>query len=337
MGLFRKFRSFTAEWGWEEIVPASGSEPSGDRNSFVFTRNGSGKFIVSGGQKISQNNQSWSDLWAFDLSTKTWDSKSTSVSLGNQGYADGNGYLFSGNFGQAFQTLYKTDLATGTVTTLTKSGTTSPPGGATQGFFADPATQTVYASGTDIYGYVAIGSGVGAGGFTKIEIDSVNNTFANTQLATAAYGTTYLQYSSIARYPSNNTMYMLAPSTIWTSSWTLGPTVWLKNDLTANTGWSQETGVTNNAGAIDLPNFSSANNSLVWCPAETKFFVFLSAGHVITYDPASKVMARALFDGQFISAGGQNGNAGAIVVSGSEFFFCKTGGTNARIWKFRRN
>lgn len=355
MSIYRKFRSFNAEWGWEEIVPSSGSEPSGARPGAVFTRNGtSGNFVLAGGYS------GWSDLWTFNLSSKTWTQVVSSGAYSGQGvgYADGSGNLLIGEStqwsGAFFSTsTYKVSIATGAVTTLTQTGVQG--GSGYPAFFADPATQKLYASnaGTSNY-YVASASNAG---LLVLEQNVTTNTSTRSSfnVGTASPRTTFLQSSSMALYPDGNTLYMLGPQVAYTSSWALSTSSIIKYDLTAATGWVQETGVTNNAGAVPMPSPGVAGNQnqFVWCPSESKFFIFVASAdysctRVLTYDPSSKILAEALFDGNaplyvlgaYDGYSQQRGNAGTVVVSGSDFYFLRaalTGVTNARIWKFRRN
>lgn len=354
MGLFRKFRSFTAEWGWEEIVPSSGSEPSGARLNPVFTRNGTaGNFALAGGQS------GWSDLWTFNLSTKTWTQvvASGAFSGPGAGYADGNGNLLIAAKNDwdstASNVSFKISLTTGAVVALTSSGAAG--GSGARCFAVDAASQKLYMSIAGSTNYY-VGDGA-SNGLLTVQQDVSNNTSTRTALSVGGSSprTNFLQSSSLALYPAGNTLYMLGPQVSYLSSWSLNSSSIIKYDITAATGWAQESGVTNNVGAVPMPFFSRNATQLVWCSAENKFFIFVasddanySCARVLTYDPASKVLAESLFDGvaplYILGAtdaySSQRGNVGAVVVSGSDFYFCRaasSGVTNARIWKFRRN
>lgn len=353
MSIYRKFRSFYTEWGWEEIVPSAGSEPSGARPGAVFARDGtSGDFVLAGGYP------SVSDLWTFNLSSKTWTQVVSSGAYSGQGvgYADGSGNLlialstdWSGSFFST--TTYKIPITTGTKVALTQSGVTG--GGGNPAFYADPGNQVLYVSnaGSTNY-YVGDGSGNALLSLTQ-NVSTNTSVRAAYSVGASSPRTTFLQSSNPALYPANNTLYMIAPSVSYTSTWALSTSSIIKYDLTAATGWVQETGVTNNAGAVPMPYYASNWNQFVWCPAEAKFFLFVGAtdsscARVITYDPSSKVLSEALASassplyllGAYDAYSQQRGTAGTVVVSGSDFYFCRvalTGVTNARIWKFRRN
>lgn len=353
MSLFHKFRGFTLEWGWEEIVPSSGSEPSGNRGGAAFTRDGANEAVLIGG--VTQAGTDLSDYWRFDFGTKQWTQVVASGLSGivqPRAYADGAGnILLNGNGNpKAWHgtSSSKIGVSTGTQTALTDSGSTIF--GSLCAWTADIANKTVFAA-------AANGTTREAGDeLGKAVHSTAGNTNTRSALTSAVTGRS--QESSPAYYPAGNALYMLAPARAYSAgAWTLGSGDIIKYDLTAATGWAVETGVSNSAGAVPMPFHPNNRAQMVWCAPEAKFFIFVptpgasdgGVGRVLTYDPASKVIAEALFSGQpaarllgeFDGSAVSRGNAGTVVVTGSEFFFVTAWAlssvTNARIWKFRRN
>lgn len=368
MSLFHKFRAFTLEWGWEEIVPSGGTEPSGNRGGAVFARDGTGKFCLMAG--VTQAAANLTDLWTFDYGgTNQWtqvtNSLATITGAGGgtiAGYADGSGNLIAsnnGNSGRHFNgtssltpTTVKVAVASGTETALAVSGT--PPfdsqGGAS--IAANISGKKVWEAGT----YWTAGAFPWTHSYYLHH--ATQDTGANTSVRASSGTVSSLgRYAAtgIAYHPGSNTLYAFAPSS---TPWTLGTSDIIKYDLTAGTGWVAETGVTNNVGAIALGISSSSSipRQMVWNATEGKFFIFCatSAGstqpidYVLTYDPATKIIAQALFAGAAplyalgtFDGGTPRGNAGTVVVTGSDMFLCTCASlsslTNARIWRFRRN
>ena len=349
MRLVDAFRTQILDWTWEEIAPSSGSEPTGNRGGALFTRNGSGVFCLLGGR--SQSGLDRSDLWTFDLGTRVW-TQVVSSGLVNvwlpSGYADGSGNIFATTVSEAWDAflastqISKINVSTGAQTFLADSGTGVATG--TYGHFAaDPSTRTVFVGR---YGTFSYEHGITL--VTAVQDPAVNTTVKTSRTTS---GTGRIVASSLAYYPAGNTLYCVtAPST---SSWTLATNCVYKYDLALGTGWVQETGITNSAGAVGMPGVTEARTQMIWSATESKFFIFVSGAdascaRVLTYDPVSKVITQLLFGGTspahilgtYDAAGRIRGNLGTVVESSGQFFFCTcvdlTTLTNARIWRLRR-
>lgn len=344
------FKTGFLDWAWEEIIPSSGSEPSGNRGGALFARNGSGVFVLVGGRTAAGTDLA--DYWSFDLGgTNQWtqvvSSGLTNVSLPS-GYADGSGNILISPSNQkwdqfiASTSLSKIAVVGGAQTSLTESGT-----GASIG---TPAQFTVDISNKRIYSG-RVGTSTYYTGETLVA--AVQDTTANTSVKTAytSATTSRVGASSLGYYPAGNSLYCLtAPST---SAWTLSTSCVYKYDLTLGTGWAVESGVTNNAGSVSMPAWPSNQNQMVWSATEGKFFIFVagastSCGRVLTYDPSSKILAEALFAGSapayilgaYDGFSIPRGNAGTLVESSGIFYFCTCADnaslTSARIWRFYR-
>lgn len=363
MGLFRKFRSWTPEWVWEELVPASGSEPNNNRFSATLAQNGAGgKLILASGQQSGSPTYGFSDLWTFDLGTKVWTQVATSgigpqynndanknnwpnkevVAGYSAGYCDGSGNLIIGgtlNWGTQYQNtaLQKVNISTGATTQITDAGLGTSLFGGLDGpaLTVNPASARIYFAGqsgaTPKLGGSLVANSVNIGG----------NTNSQSLITQTAVNRTHA--SSLAYLPSANTLYMVAPP------YALSPypfaldtaSLW-KYNLTTNSGWVQETGVTNSVTSLTINNASQ----LVWSSADSRFYLFCAGTsgqceRVVTFDPASKVWGEAFFRNTSPTSilVDMRGNAGSVVVDGADFYFYKYDlslGAIVRIWKFYR-
>lgn len=331
----RRYRGFVAEWGWEEIVPTSGSEPSMNRGRALFAKDGN-DFVLIGGQQENFNGSSsyLSDLWTYSTTGGTWtqvlssgltNGTTASASGAFLGYADGSGNIYRGT--TTAQEYFKIAKSNGAETLL---GTVSHD-------VADFSCADI--SGGKIYSLRIV-----LQQFCSYRFDLTSSSASSTQLTSTSHDGQNIR-SSLARYPANNTLYMFAPTLASdNTAWTLGTDDIIKYDLTANTGWVAETGVTNSAGAIGMGT-GAVKGSLVWLASESKFYFFAYNGQVITYDPSSKTLAQAVVDSSAPSyvIGTGKGNAGDVVVDGSDIYMIRKRAdynlraNPARIWKFRRN
>jgi hypothetical protein len=349
------FRLGFLEWTWEEIVPAGGPEPSGNRGGPLFARDGTGKFILVGGRTSGSVDRD--DYWSFDFGgTNTWTqvvaSGLTNVGIPS-GYADGNGnILVGGNGGHVWDlptastSLSKIAVSGGAQTALTDSGTgalTGNPGHMT----VDIPNKRIYTGRIGSFDY-NVGVALTA---------SVQNTAANTNTKTG-YTTSSIGLvgaSSLAYHPASNSLYTIVSNVAYSGgTWIINTDSIYKYDLTAGTGWAKVTGVVNNAGSVAMPAWPNNQNQLIWSAIENKFFLFVagtnfSCGRVLTFDPATKTIAEALFTGlspayilgEFDGYSAPRGNCGTVVESNGAFYFCASAAnasiTNARIWRFRRS
>lgn len=340
----RRHRAFVAEWGWEEIVPASGTEPSMNRGGALFVKDGT-DFILIGGQRENFSGDTYlGDVWTYSTTSNTWTQVLASgltngsndyISRSFIGYADGSGNAYRGPT-SAGGKFYKIAKSSGAETDLGVAAVNV-------GFScADIANNTLYGLKN---------SADKNPGETLHKVKLTTTTATSTSL-TSAVQTTRNGRSSLALYPAGNTLYMFAPEISATlpqyEPWTLGTGDIIKYDLTAGTGWVAETGVTNAAGSIGM---GTIQGQLVWVASESKFFFLggsgsYSIGTVLSYDPASKVIAQVLFDGSpttYLAAQYCKGNAGSVIVENSDIYVIRNSADYslrnepARIWKFRRN
>lgn len=339
----RRYRGFVAEWGWEEIVPVSGTEPGMNRGGAMFTKDGT-DFILIGGTQDNSGSGSTTELtdyWRFDSIGKTWTQVVTSglsTEARIKGFADGSGTIYRARIG--VKRAYKIAKSTGTETELTWSGSGPNTGDVA---CADISAAKLYE--------MQPGSGAAPGSGFGASIDPVafNSTTATlTELAVTERTGRRIR-SSAGFCPTNNTIYMFAPTVASSSTvWTLGTSDIVKYDITGATGWTVETGVTNNAGSVSMSNYETL--ALIWVPGESKFFLFSATsdwgiGVVISYDPVTKTLAQVLFDGSASTELNDcsRGNAGDVVGDGSDVYFIRKArdydlhANPARIWKFRRN
>lgn len=356
--LHRLFTGMMLDWGWTEIVPASGSEPSGDRGGALFTRNGTGKFVLVGGR--TQAGSDLSDLWTFDYGgTDQWTqvvaSGLTNVQLPS-GYADGSGNILI-NTGHVWDSSSastaesKISVSTGTQTALTDSGTGA-------------ASETAAHMTADIANKRLWVGRIGGSSYTLgyYLTKATQNTTANTsvKVQNTTSNTSKLAATSLAYHPDSDTLYTMVANVAWNGgTWTLNTGCIYKYDIAAGTGWANVTGVTNSAGGIIMPAWPANNGQMIWCASEAKFFIFIGSnnigtpgggglGRVLTFDPVTKVITEVLFSGTppayilsgYDEFGAGRGNCGTVVNTGSDFFFITAWGysslTNARIWKFAR-
>lgn len=348
--LARLFTGMVLDWTWEEIVPASGSEPSGNRGGAFFSRDGTGVFVLIGGRTEAGSDRS--DLWTFDYGgTNTW---TQVVSSGLTGVYSPAGYVDGGiaviadsrwwDLPSASTTLSKIDISTGAQTSLADSGTGAGTG-ITGGQTADPANKAVYTSRNHSTTYI-LGEWL-----TKSVQNLSTDTSTKTRLTSS--GVSRLASSSLAFYAAENALYTLAPSHSYTGgTWSLNANCVYKYDLTAGTGWAQVTGVTNAVGGVTMPAWSGNQNQMLWSDTHGQFFIFVTnatagVARVLMYDPSTKVLSEALFSnnaaantlGEYDAYSASRGNAGTVVETAGEFFFITAGAstsiTNARIWCFR--
>lgn len=338
----RRFRGFVAEWGWEEIVPTSGTEPSMNRGNALFTKDGNDFVLIGGRQENFSGDSYLSDVWTYSTTSNTWTQViSSGLTNGSNDYVSEYflGYADSGNVYRgptsAGVEYFKIAKSTGAETLL---NTVSH--AAEEFSCADTSGGKIYTVAT-----------VGQRPCNRLHSFTLTSSSASSASLTTATQSTRNARSSLAYYPSNNTLYLFAPVISATfpnnETWTLGTGDILKYDLTAATGWTAETGVTNNAGAVNMG--ADDKGQLVWVDAESKFFLFAGNGQVISYDPASKVLAQVLYDNSPSSYVVNNfrsirkGNAGDVVVDGSNIYMIRNldeyslRNNPARIWKFRRN
>lgn len=346
----RRFRGFNAEWGWEEIVPSSGTEPSMNRGNALFTKDGT-DFLVLGGlyDAAVGGAAERADYWRYSTTSGTWTKVLPGVvdtggdpanglddTFTGFGFADGSGNVYRLTSGTA----YEISKSTGAETLLSWSGSNN------MGNLrcADIQNKKVF--------------GVGPGSSRQPGQAVFSSLMSVVLSSSAATGTSFSQSEQAGRRirsspgycPDNDTLYLFAPSVASSSTtWTLGTSDIVKYDLTGSTGWTVETGITNNAGSVSLG--IQEDNALVWVDSESKFFLFAggagnySVGTVISYDPATKELAQLIFDGSNTTFLNQcpNGNAGDVVVDGSDVYFLRKRtsyadrNNPARIWKFRRN
>lgn len=331
----RRYRGFVAEWGWEEIVPTSGSEPSMNRGRALFAKDGSDFVLIGGTRENFSGNSSLSDLWTYSAASGAWTQVLSSGLTTSQseltGFGTGSGNVYQGPNGSLFD-FYSVNKSSGAETSL---GAASHRGG--DYWCAD-------ISGGKLYSVELVFISVSAKEFRSYRFDLTSSSASSTQLTSTSHDGQNIR-SSLARYPANNTLYMFAPTLASdNTAWTLGTDDIIKYDLTANTGWVAETGVTNNAGAIGMGT-ATIKGSLVWVASESKFYFFAYNGQVITYDPSSKTLAQAVVDSSAPSyvIGTGKGNAGDVVVDGSDIYMIRKRAdydlraNPARIWKFRRN
>lgn len=349
----RRFRGFNAEWGWEEIVPSSGTEPSMNRGSALFTKDGT-DFLVLGGlyENSGGSDIERADYWRYSTSSGTWTKvlagvvdlggdpldglDDTIVSSAAYGFADGSGNVYRGNAGTA----YEIAKSTGAETLLSWSGSTNVGLAAC----ADISAKKLLAANP------GAGNAPGSGASANVISLALSSSAATATSFSVSSQTGRRIRSSAGYCPDNDTLYLFAPSVASSSTtWTLGTSDIVKYDLTGSTGWTVETGITNNAGSVSLG--IEEENALVWVDSESKFFLFAggagsySVGTVISYDPATKELAQLIFDGSNTTFLNQcrNGNAGDVVVDGSDVYFLRKRASYAdrnnpaRIWKFRRN
>ena len=332
----RRFRGFVAEWGWEEIVPSGGTEPSMNRGRALFTKEGS-DFVLIGGQQenFGGGDTYLNDLWTYSTASGTWTqvlaSGLTTDSIGFKGFGNGSGSVYQGPVG-ANDDFYLVNKSTGAETSLGQASH-----GGDDYWCADISGNKLFSTGL-------VTVSIGVKEFRSYRFDLTGSSVSSTQLTSTSDSGKNIR-SSLARYPANNTLYMFAPTLASdNTSWTLGTDDILKFDLTANTGWVAETGVTNNAGAVNMGT-GSIRGSLVWVASDSKFYFFAYNGQVISYDPASKTLSQVLFDNAapgFVIGTGK-GNAGDVVVDGSDIYMIRKRAdydlraNPARIWKFRRN
>lgn len=348
--LARLFTGMVLDWTWEEIIPASGSEPSGNRGGAFFSRDGTGAFVLIGGR--TQAGSDRSDLWTFDYGgTNTW-TQVVSSGLTNvyspAGYVSGGTAVIadSRRWDQpsASTTLSKISISTGTQTSLTDSGTGAGTG-VVGGQTADVANKTVYTSRNSTTTYV-LGEWL-----TKSVQDLSVDTSTKTRLTSSSVSR--LASASLAFYAAENALYTVAPSHSYTGgTWVLDANCIYKYDLTAGTGWVQVTGVTNAAGGVTMPAWPINQNQMLWSDTHGQFFIFVTnatagVARVLMYDPSTKVLSEALFSnnaaantlGEYDAYSASRGNAGTVVETAGEFFFITAGAstsiTNARIWRFR--
>lgn len=338
-----------APWGWEEIVPSSGSEPSGDRGGALFLGDSSYFYLIGGG--------SATDYWRFDRSTEVWTqvvasglspvANSIGFVSGSYAYYTSRLVSFVNSYSFAGQQL---TLSSGATASLSSSGSGST---STQWVScADPTTGVVYSSEVGAFDYKLNGNSTGGSGvFLKGATSGTTTTL--TTLTSAATGRLS---TCLAYYPNTNTIYSIAPSVAYTSAWTLGASDIVKYDLTAATGWAAETGVTNSAGSLVIQSWPNPFH-MVWWPEEAKFFIFTQSatggsgaiGSILTYDPATKVLSNLYYSGSpgtkvlgySDGYGISRGAMGTVVVQSDGIYFARVSSdpslTNARIWKFRRN
>lgn len=338
-----------APWGWEEIVPSSGSEPSGDRGGAIFLGDSSYFYLIGGGTAT--------DYWRFDRGTKVWTqvvasglapvANSLGFVSGGYAYYTAKSISFVNSYSFAGQRL---TLSSGAASSLSSSGSGSS---STQWVScADPTTGAVYSAEVGAFDYKLNGNFSGGSGvFLKGTTSGTTTTITNLTSAATGRLSTCLSY-----HPDTNTIYSFAPSVAYTATWTLSVSDILKYDLTAATGWAAETGVTNSAGSLVIPSWPNAFQ-MVWWPAEAKFFIFTKSatggaeaiGSILTYDPVTKIISNLYYSGSpgtkvlgyFDGYGASRGEMGTVVVQSDGIYFARvsndTGLTNARIWKFRRN
>jgi len=332
MGLARKFKSFVGEWGWEEIVPASGSEPNGDRVKAVFSRDGlSGKFVVAAG------GSSYSDVWTYSPTTNTWSQllasgiTQTPAGGGNPnssywkaGFCDNNGNLWLNNpwwmYNAGANTsnayIQKIVLSTGAITTISDSTGVSgfdQPRSAlgvhvwTLNYLGSPVPQRY------VVGHDASNTTYQTNGkyyFQTNLQDVAAGSASNDSMSGGYFGSTWdqarLQGSSYAVYPYSSTegsydVYTISPAISYTSDWTLSAADIVKKP--ENTfSFSAVSGATSSVTGVRMQSVSGNMNQLVWSQSNGKFFLFAagpsaSCARVFTYEPVAKKLEEVTFSG----------------------------------------
>lgn len=343
------------DWVLEEVVPSGGTEPSGNRATPVFAKNGSGVFCLFGGRNSGSTDLT--DLWTYNTGTNTWTQVSAALSGLGQiaipcGYADGSGNLFISDqfrtfFNVSDNNVRKVNITTGAVTTVTSSGS---PASSTQ----PPITVNIPTK--RVYGAEAASGANGyrtANNMHWAEQDPSMNTNAVTRL-TSTLGSRFI-YAGPAYWPSENALFALAPSINYNANYyTLAATDIVRYNIASSTAWDSETGVINQVVGLTMPGpgLMGGPAEMLWCATEAKFFIFVPAEsvtgklhRVLTYDPATKILGEVSFSGtaDYILNGDkiyQRGNCGQVVEDSGSFYFIRCYNsppvTNARIWKFRK-
>lgn len=343
---YQKFRAFALDWTWEEVVPAGGSEPAGDRDSPIFVGDGS-KFVLAGGRTFAGSN--YSDYWTFDMGTKLWTQVMASggpiSGSAQMGAVLDSGFLYQMGGGQT----RKIDMLTGVSTNI--GNPTALPSVATNLVFAGKSPGKQHHAGAapaTLNNY-----------YIDQSVHQLTYSAFNSTLQAGGTGPNKVARTVGSYCPLDGKLHMLmdgAGTNLPLPDWTLSNLQVYTFDPAGPTGWTQVGGISNIAGPMNLGKVSAC--PMVWMPLLEQFFIFVSDGNaagkcgfgvnrVLAWDPVRFLITEVMYSetpGDQVISGAYNrygriGEAGEVVVDASDNVYFirhpRTGGP-CRIQKFRR-